>query len=85
MFSPVYDPARVIVDGMLIPQYVFARAWKVVDVDFLMFTSSSFCVVEESVRPADVAKPYVTDEVANTWFLSAIVEVADVLHATAVV
>lgn len=67
VFSPVYAPASVIEVGILIPQYVTPFACATVLVDFFTLMSRSFCVVEDRILFADDdAKPYVTDDVANT-------------------
>jgi hypothetical protein len=76
VLSPVYDPARVIADGTLIPQYVTPVLGVVVEVDFGTFNSSCVTVDEESGVPL----PYDTDEVANCCSLSGIVDDAEFGH-----
>ena len=86
MFSPVYEPARVIEAGTKIPQYVWSLEGVDVDVVLGTLISSSLCVVDESRFPnVPVAYAYVTDEVANTWFSAGIVEVKEFGQVTAVV
>ena len=76
VLSPVYAPARVIVPGTKIPQYVILDEKVEVAVVFGIWIWSVVGVVDDRASP----DPYASDDVPNCWKVELTVEVGEVTH-----